>query len=430
MRVLVLLSLLFATALPAQVALRDLPELAKLRAERQRPRQEAALQPYWRDLSMDYRDNVQFVEQTIAKVTDLGDSVVPLLLEKLLPADGRPESRRLASNCRRVLEHFDPSTFVDALLELLAGNSATARGEALRLLGLAHTPRAVRALSDFLATAQGEEQQLVINALGRQKAVEVAPRLVVLLGSQDRHLREAVLDYLIAARPGAVADTVVQALSTETELGLLPLYVNYFAVAVRGNAAAATALLPLLDHVRLDGTETRYLVRALATVAPKDHEPTIRRLHEVIDNGEPGPLALQAATSLLQLGDKTGMEALHKAIAEQLKKKRKDPGLLELRGSLYFANEDWVKAADDYKEALDNSPGPVTTRRLQWQLVRCEAHRRRWTQMLAQLRDIAPTADEVLEAAKDDPALQDGLQRDRLRAWLQSLREQKPGGSK
>ena len=47
----ILTSLLGATALTAQVSLKDLPEIARQRAERLRPLQVAALQPFWADFS-------------------------------------------------------------------------------------------------------------------------------------------------------------------------------------------------------------------------------------------------------------------------------------------------------------------------------------------------------------------------------------------
>lgn len=417
------IAILFAAGLPAQVELKDLPALARARADRQRPAQEQAMQPYWGDLSIDYRDNAAFLEGQFAKVVELGDTVVPLLLEKLTPADGRQENRRLAANCRRVLERFDPSTFVDALLELLAGSSATGRSEALRLLGKAGSPRTVQALVDFAATAHGDELLLALAALAQQKAAAPAAKLVPMLGSNDRNVREAVLGYLIAARPAGVADTVVQALGKETDLGLLPHYVAYFHAAVRNSAAAAEALLPLLDRERLDSTEMRFLVKALAQVAPKEHEPTLKRLRELVDTPDPGPLALQAGLTLQQLGDKSGIDTLQKNLAEQLRRRRKDAGLLELRGNLNFAIESWKSAVDDFKEALDLQPGALTQRRLLWQLVRCEAHRGRWSQVVGWLRQLSPTPEEVVEAARDDPVLQEALQKDRVRSYLESLRE-------
>ena len=66
-------------------------------------------------------------------------------------------------------------------------------------------------------------------------------------------------------------------------------------MATPQNDAVARALLPLLDDGRLDWQDTRRLLRALATIAPHSHDPTSRRLHQILDTGETGSLALQAA---------------------------------------------------------------------------------------------------------------------------------------
>ena len=80
-----LFAALCVPALAAQVALADLPELARARANRLRPAQEEALKPFWADLALDYAKNQKFLDERIAKVAAIGDSAVPLLLEKLTP---------------------------------------------------------------------------------------------------------------------------------------------------------------------------------------------------------------------------------------------------------------------------------------------------------------------------------------------------------
>ena len=75
-------SLLVVTA-TAQISLRDLPEMARQRAERLRPLQVAALEQFWADLALEYRTNQAVLDTTVEKAAQLGDSVVPLLLEKL-----------------------------------------------------------------------------------------------------------------------------------------------------------------------------------------------------------------------------------------------------------------------------------------------------------------------------------------------------------
>jgi hypothetical protein len=135
-----------ASVLPSQVSLHDLPALARARAERQRPAQEQALQPFWTDLALEYRDNAQYLDQRIAMVAALGDSVVPLLLERLQPVAANAQSRNLAANCRRVLERLDPSSFLDALVELARSNNEVGRVESIQLLGRSGSPRAVPVL--------------------------------------------------------------------------------------------------------------------------------------------------------------------------------------------------------------------------------------------------------------------------------------------
>ena len=76
------LALSTAPAAYAQISVRDLPEVARARAERLRPKQIAALQPFWADLSLDYEENKEFLDRRIGDASRLGDSVVPMLLEK------------------------------------------------------------------------------------------------------------------------------------------------------------------------------------------------------------------------------------------------------------------------------------------------------------------------------------------------------------
>jgi hypothetical protein len=111
-------------------------------------------------------------------------------------------------------------------------------------------------------------------------------------------MREDVLGYLTAARAGAVAGVVAEALVAERDPKLLPLYVEYFAAATKANDAAARALLPLLDRDRLDWQDTRRLVQALATIAPAGHEPTTKRLGALLDDGEPSSVSVQAAVTM------------------------------------------------------------------------------------------------------------------------------------
>lgn len=423
---LVLLSLavpLVAT-LPAQIPLGELAEVARARAERARPAQEKALEPFLPDLALDYRANYQFLDRRIAEAAELGDSVVPLLLEKLTPAHNSEAARNLAGNARRVLERLDPASFVDALAELLQSRFEVTRREAIRLLGRAVTPQAERLLVDLVPNSTGEDLRLTLRSLRQHRTKAAAPAVVGLLGSGDYTLRAEVLDYLTAARAGGVADTVVDALGAEQEDRLLPRYISYFGESVRAHEGAARALVGLLGE-RLDWQDTRQLVRALATVAPKDHDATVRRLHELLEEEKTSALAVETAVTLRELGDRQGVTRLKRTLDDQLRRpnRKREASLYEQRANLLFAIEDYPDAADDYEKIIEYSGGVAMTRRAYIGLIRCEAHRRRWTQLTRAMKSSGMTAPEIEALALDDDVMKTALAQDRVQAALRQIRK-------
>ena len=414
--------------LPAQVALADLPQLARSRAERARPAQEKALQPFWSDLALDYGENKKFLESRIAAAAALGDSVVPLLLEKLQPTQGGEDARKLAGNCRRVLQLLDPASFVDALVELVNGKNDVGRTEAIRLLGHANSPQSVRLLVDLVERTTGDERRLVLRSLSLLKSPDAAIKVVGMLGSNDATLREEVLNYLIAARAGAVADTVVEAVSQEKDDKLLPHYVDYFAAAVHENDAAARALLSLIGE-RLVWQDTLRLVQALGTVAPRGHEPTCRRLLEVLESNETSAIAVQSAVTLRALGDGRGVTKLKRTLDEALRKpqRKRDATLYEQRASLAFAIEEYADAIADYEKILEFSDGMAMTGRAHKGLIRCEVRRKKWDNLKRAMKNSLFTVAEIEALANDDPQMQEALQNDKIRSFLQQLaKEQAP----
>lgn len=417
-----------SAVLPAQIALADLPKVARERAERARPAQEKALEPFWADLALDYRTSQKFLDGRIAQAAALGDSVVPILLEKLQPTQSGESARNLAANSRRVLEQLDPATFVDQLTELANGRSETARVEAIQLLGHANSPQAVQVLVDLADRSQGEDRHLVLRSLRLLKATSAAGRLVGLLGSSDRRVREDVLNYLIAARPAQVADTVAQALSTEQDTRLLPAYIEYFANSVREHDLAARTLLTLIGE-RLDWQDTRRLVQALGTIAPREHAPTCQKLHEMLETGETSALAVQAAVTLRNLGDRQGVTKLKRTLDEQLRKpaRRREAALYEQRANLAFATEEYVDAIADFEKILEFSDGHAMTRRANIGLIRCEAHRKKWQNLTKLLKSSGMTVSEIGALAVDDATMQEALANEKVKSFLVALaKEQSP----
>jgi len=419
-----------ATALlPAQVTLAGIAKVARERAERSRPAQTKALEPFLADLSLSYRENQEFLDRRIAEVAAIGDALVPLLLERLQPVSAGDSGRHLAANCRRVLERLDPSSFVEALGELTSGTNEVGRIEAIMLLGHASTPQAIQLLTDLIGRTTGEEFRLTLRSLRLQKAASAAPKVVSALGSADRALREDVLAYLVAARPPQVVDTVIQAIGTEKDPRLLPQYVEYFAVTVREHEAATRALLPLLEADRLDWQDRKRLVQVLATVAPKEHDATCRRMHEMIETGETSALTVQAAVSLRALGDKQGVTKLQRILGEQLRKpsRRKEAALYEQRANLAFLIEEYGDAVADYEKMLEFSEGTAMSRRAYIGLVKSEIHRKKPPNAMKRMKDSQMSVAEIEDLGTDDPAVAEALQQEKMKAFLQQLaKEQAP----
>lgn len=405
----------------AQISLRDLPDLARQRADRLRPLQVAALEPFWADLSLDYETNSAILDTSIKKAAKLGDSVVPLLLEKLQPAQGGALSKNLASNCRRVLQRLDPASFVDALAEMARGKNYIAQSESIILLGYADVPQAAIVLGELLGSADAKQRLPIIRSLRLLRSPKAAAQIVALLGSSESALREEVLSYLIAAKASSVADTVIQALTTEDNNRLLPFYIEYFAACTPRNAAATEALLPLLDRERIDWQDTRRLVRVLATVAPKEHELTIRKLHELIDGYDTSSLAVQAAVTLRDLGDKKGVRDLNRTLDDKIRRRKREAALYEQRATLLFAIDDFSAALNDYDKILDYSEGAVMTRRAYVGLLKCESRRKKIQSIVKHMKSSGMSPEEFQDLAEQDKPFRQAMEHSRVRAYLKQL---------
>lgn len=417
----VLAGTVLASALTAQVSLKELPELARQRAERLRPRQIAALQPFWADFALDYRNNQSVIEDSINKVTELGDSVVPLLLEKLQPAQGGSVSRNLAANCGRVLRRMDPGSFVDALAELARGKHEIGRTEAIKLLGYADVPQAATVLTDLFDVVDDTDRTYVMRSLRNLGAPQAADKVVKHLGSSSRTRREDVLRYLVAAKASSVADLVVDALSSESEDRVLPYYIDYFGACVQNHEKATLALLPLLSRERIDWQDTKNLVKALATVAPKKHDATLRRLGEFIDSSEASSLAVQAAVTMRTLGDKSGISRLNRQLDDKIRKRKKEAGLYEQRASLLFAVGEYSKAHSDYDKILEYSEGAAMTRRAFEGLLKCTARRNKIQSLIREMKDSKMAPEDFQALAEKDEAFQKAMTHDRVKSYIRQL---------
>ena len=190
---------------------------------------------------------------------------------------------------------------------------------------------------------------------------------------------------------------------------------------VTQHAGATAALLPLLNRERLDWRDTRSLVEALATVAPKGHEATIRKLHELIDGNDTSSLAVQAAITLRDLGDKQGVGKLNKTLDDKIRRRKKEAALYEQRASLLFAIEDFSAAVSDYEKILENSEGAAMTRRAYVGLLICEARRKKIQNMIKHMKASGMTQEDFEALAEQDEEFRIAMDHERTRTFLKQL---------
>lgn len=419
----VALAAAFAAVLPGQVSLAELPAVARARAELQRAASEQALGPFWADLGLQYEGNERFLERRIAEAAALGETIVPLLLERLAPARSSAEARQLAANCRRVLERMDMGLFVEALLELVNGGNPTGRAEAILLLGASGSSRAAQVLDGMLAGSTGGERLILVQSLTRLRAAASAPNVMPLLRSVDRREREVAIRFLATVRPAGAVDAAVEAVARENDFQLLELYSAYLGAAAREHEGAARALVRILDTDALNARDTRNLIASLATVAPQGHKPTIERLQQFVEVGEATSLTIEACVALKALGDRSSMEKAFRNLSRQLQepRRKRDPVLFELRGNLNFAAERWSEAHSDFEKAVEYSDVRSLSRRCLIMMARTEAHRRKWSAVLKNLQAAEAGLADIETLCSQDPAMQEAMQQDALKAWRAGL---------
>jgi tetratricopeptide (TPR) repeat protein len=418
------LLLLSCTALPAQgVTLRDLPELARARAERQRPAQLARLEPFLADLDTEYLRNASVLEESLVRVAALGSDVVPILIEFLTPESGENRARWRADNASRILMKLEPTLYVDTWIELLDGDNATGRRTSLRLLGAAGPdPRTTAALArnfDRLREPYDRRRALAVAAeLGIRSMTRQA---VELLQSTDAESRRTALDYLTACAFQEAVPSAVASLKKETEKALLPAYVGYFLATVDQDADVAAALVGILSGSRLGIDDQKTLVEGLAKVAPKNHEPTETALLAILERGETGPLGIAAAVTLQALDEKRGIRVLFETLEERIRDRRGDAGAIADRADAYFAFGRHKEAIRDYEDAIRLSFSGTRRSAYHLQIARCEAHRDSLPRMLRSLKSAELSATTIRAEAAKDPVFQAMLEKEAAQRFLDSL---------
>ncbi|MEZ5965889.1 MAG: hypothetical protein R3F56_18785 [Planctomycetota bacterium] len=419
-------ALLLALPVAAQAGARlgDIPALARARNERLRPKMEASLKPYLADLAMDYglASNRAYLNRRLVEVAALGDSIVPLLLEKLQPAEGTSDELNTAANAARVLEKLGPSGFVQPLIDLARSENAIARAHAIPLLGASGHVEAARFLENSLTGLPKSHQAAAVRALAMLGRRDAGAKVAELLDTTSMSLRGACLAFLDQLGGPAHKKAVLAALRNESQDDLFPLYLAYLHHHVPEDADAAAVLLGLLDSGRLIPPRRTDVVRALATVAPKGHDATCAKLKATIASGELSALGRACATTMMSLGDKTGRKELFDGLDADVRKSPRVPIVLANRGQAQFEFENWNDAIRDFKEALRLARSSNAKREFSLWIARAYVHQGQARRAAAALREGSVNRIEIEDAASHDPAFKDALaENSDLKALMRDL---------
>jgi tetratricopeptide (TPR) repeat protein len=408
-RLLVAPLLLALAPLTAQkgVTLDQLAELAKTRAEKLRPELEKKLEPFLATLAGSYRTDFVAIDATIVKILKLGDTIVPLLLEKLEPKRESLKNRNLAANCSRILAQMEPASFLDTLIEIAEGENYTGIGLAIPLLGETGSIRAGDSLTRLLDRLDAPHARSAVRALtklGHKGAIVKVAKGLPYRSLEDE---QAAVSYLRTLKAVATAPEIARALKEVKRVPEIMRYVRLLGVCAPDNADIAHQLLPLFESKKLDSTYFFEIVEVLAIVAPRGHQPTIDRLRKLLETPAPGSLELRAAKTLKTLGDRTGPDALKRNLVRLASRSRRNYLHWSNLGNYYLEFGDNKKAVSSYTSAIKYATSPSVKSMLYIHLAKSQARRKppRYREVRNALRDSTANYKRLMEAAAEDPAL-------------------------
>ncbi len=419
---LLLAAVLAVSATAQEIRLGDVPALAAARAERQRPAQLAALEPFLHDLKLDHDRSKQVVDDAIDKVMKLGDGIIPLLLERLSPAAATPDDLNLADNSARILARLEPETFVEALIDLARGDDTVARRHALELLGRVDDARARETIAAvYPSLSDPQDQRIALRAAERQKSPLLRDAAVDLASSTDTDTRSVAVRYLASIADPTVKDTMLAVFAKERDDHIVGACLDYFAATAKADPAVTDAIVAAITAGRLDGDRLIRTITALRTIAPEDHREARRVLREILERGTTGPLGIATALTLDALGDARADRILFDQLDERVKRRRTDPDVYVDRAEAYIAFDRWRDAIRDYELAIRYTNSRSRRGVYYLQIARCEAHRDSVTRMVRALEDSELGAETIRREAAKDPVFAEAVAKDSVSRFLDKL---------
>lgn len=411
-----------AIRLPSQgVNLEQLIELAKSRAATQRPELQKKLEPYRTALETSYKTNWVLIDEKIAEIIKLGDSILPLLLENLEPRTESPTNVNLAKNSGRILHKMEPASFVQALIDIVMGESYTGVRLAIPLLGKTANPRAGEVLASMLE-GKATHRNAIIEALSELGFKGAALQVAKLLPIKGPDNDQEAARYLQKVAVPEVVPEVFRALDQVKRGSQVMRYIRILRACAKQDAESAVRLLGYFSNQKLDRTELSVLADTLAVVAPPGHKPTIDKLKSILADGDTGGLELRTAMALRRLGDKSGPLTLRKNLLKKIRGRNKRNYLNHANlGEYYLEFGEFKPAVDAYKSGITHATGYAIKSMLYLQIARAQAKREKWRYVRDALKESKMPFDQIQKAAKDYPEIATALAREPVKKFMDAF---------
>lgn len=411
---------------PGGPTLEQVLEIARRRAAAQRAQVEEKLAPFLVDLRLDYRGSRDHLQKRFDLIAEIGDPVVPVLIDFLAPeppVDGG--ERNIARNAARVLGQMDLQGHRPALIDLLEGESATGRALAIPLCGRAGGDECAQAILRVFPTLTEENQ--IVDAIDADRAIGqmlLKQTAVTLIDNPSEDVRSAALRHVIAAGDEAAVPALIKALPTERERRLLSLHVEAFSKLAKRNGQAAEALLPLLrpGDRQLDSSRREVLAQAIGSIAPGSDKEVGLVLDEMVETEGEFEIALAAAKGLEALGDRRAQKKITERAEAAIRKNNTSARAFEDLADAYGAFDEARKAVGAYERALRyGSQNSLIRRRVNLKVAHLQAELENTNKFLQAIEAAGLGRDDIETEAEKDPAFAKMLDRDRVARYVRRL---------
>ena len=417
--------LISACSLHAQagVTLAQLTEIAKARAAADRSIAGERLEPYLESFAKNRAVHAVEIDRKIAEVRMLGDSVIPLLLDRLEPQKGDKAAQHIATNCQIALSNMGLASFADALIEIVEGNNPTGVQLAIPLLGHTEDPRAGAFLTARLDLFDSTQHAHAIRALTQLEHRGAVLKIAKGMPYVETQTDALAAEYLRKIGSDRVVPDVLRVLGDVTTAARIMRYCDVLAACTQQNPEAAQALMSALSRRNLEVRDQQRIAASLATVAPRGDRATINRLREVVEENRAPSLALRAALTLQELGDKLGPDLLKKELIRELNRKKTEYLNWSKLGDYYFAFGDFKNAAKSYAGATRHARARPVRERLYINVARSEARRpNRQKEVRDALRKSVASLERLMQAAIEDEVLAKAYEHTTVKRFLDTLR--------